>query len=404
MDRSNVRILLYSIIALLITAGSLLYSNHLAGKLAELEEQRIELYADALAYVGDLDNANTGDSESGGENDGVTFVFEKIINTNSEIPTILTDTSLNINSTNNLDLPEDLTDDERRLKEKDYLESIRGKRDPIEITFYGEKNYIWYDDSWILKQFRYYPYIQLLVIIIFVGIIFAGFFIAKRSEQNRVWVGLAKETAHQLGTPVSSLMAWVALLKDRANEDPEELDLLDNLERDVHRLTIVAERFSKIGSKPELIEIPLAEILNKAADYTRKRMSRRVKLELDNQVNEEQILLVNPQLFDWVIENLIKNALDAITGKGQITLHASEKMGEIIIDVEDTGKGIPKHLFKQVFKPGFTTKKRGWGLGLSLTRRIVENYHRGKIFVKHSEVGKGTTFRIVLPKQNRARK
>ena len=201
-----------------------------------------------------------------------------------------------------------------------------------------------------------------------------------------------------MGTPVSSLMAWVELLELKSEGDPEDQELIDELRKDVDRLSNIAERFSKIGSVPELNEIQLSGVLDRASEYLRKRMPKKVKLEMQNEVEEGATIEVNEALFSWVIENLLKNALDAISGPGKISIHATEKGRQIQIDVTDTGKGIPKHQWKTVFKPGFTTKKRGWGLGLSLTRRVVENYHKGKIWVHHSEVGKGTTFRILLPK------
>lgn len=389
-NRSNIRILLFAFIALLITAGSLIYSNHIARQLLGQEEQRIARYATSLSYLGN-------ESPDPGECDAI---IASTITENKTIPVIQVNSEGGIDHAINLGIPEDIDPEERKKQEKEYLDDLiqRGYPEPIEIEFLGSKQYIYYDESPMLKRLRYYPYLQLLVILLFFVIVFVSFFVAQRSEQNKVWVGLAKETAHQLGTPVSSLMAWIELLKMRAEDNPKDLELISELEKDVHRLTMVAERFSKIGSKPELEPISLSEFVDRAADYVRKRMSARVDLQVKNEAEPMAKIRVNPALFEWVVENLLKNALDAIPGEGFIHIHVRDRGREYWIDVQDSGKGIPRNQFKQVFRPGFTTKKRGWGLGLSLTRRIVENYHKGRIFIKHSEVGKGTTFRVVIPK------
>ncbi len=389
--RSNGRLLIFGLIALVITAASLLYSNFLARQLLEQEVKRIDQFAKAIEFVSDMDVDM--------ENADFQWVQQNVVNQNELIPTILV---LNgeINSTMNLGLDSNLTDIERKQEEQDYLEKLMNNQsqEPIVIDFFGQEMAVYFDESHLLKKLRFYPYLMLIVIIVFISIVFGSFFIAQKNEQNKVWVGMAKETAHQLGTPVSSLMAWVELLELKSEGDPEDEELIEELRKDVDRLSNIAERFSKIGSVPELNEVQLSGVLDRASEYLRKRMPKKVKLEMQNEVEEGATIEVNEALFSWVIENLLKNALDAISGPGKISIHATDKGRQIQIDVTDSGKGIPKHQWKTVFKPGFTTKKRGWGLGLSLTRRVVENYHKGKIWVQHSEVGKGTTFRILLPK------
>jgi signal transduction histidine kinase len=276
-------------------------------------------------------------------------------------------------------------------------------RPPIKVEYAkGKFQYIYYRESDLLRNLRNFPYLQLLVIIIFISVVFAVFYVSKKSQQNRVWVGLAKETAHQLGTPVSSLMAWNELLKIKAGETREELlPTLNELERDIHRLEIITERFSKIGSKPELKPVNIKELLENAVAYLEKRISAKskVRIILENKFPDSKTVSMSRPLFEWVIENLMKNALDALNNsQGIIILRAGETSRHIAIEVEDTGKGISSSNIKKVFEPGFTTKKRGWGLGLSLSKRIIEEYHGGRIFIKKSELGKGTTFRIHLRK------
>lgn len=390
-DSQNLRLLIFGLVALLITAGSLLYSNHLARKLLKEEEKRMELFALSQEFVGDLNEKD--------EDAGLTFVYQNITKTNELIPTIMADSSGNITAAMNLGLPTGISakDSIATLQQIYQKMSSGGNAKKIEIEFFGSKNYIYYDESPLLKQLRWFPYLQLLVIVIFISVIFGSFYIAKKNEQNKVWVGLAKETAHQLGTPVSSLMAWVELLEMQAQTE-QDTEVIQELQKDVDRLRIIAERFSKIGSKPELLEVPFREVIESAAEYIRKRMSKKVSLHIQNEITDTSRIAINRALFDWVIENLLKNALDAIPDVGKITISGKESANEYMLDITDTGKGIPRSQFKQVFKAGFTTKKRGWGLGLSLTKRIVEEYHQGKIFVKQSELGKGTTFRIILPK------
>jgi two-component sensor histidine kinase len=393
LKQLNVRVLVYGIVALGITAGSLFYSNLLVRKLAQQEEERMKFWAESQDFIW---NEHPEYSEC-----EVNFLFQNVSKTNELIPTLVVDSaSGNIMAAANLDLPKGTLEADSLEKVHSLYEHLRdgGGPPPLRYNNFGQKILVFYDESQILKQLRYFPYLVFVVIGVFITLIFLGFFAAKRSEQNKVWVGLAKETAHQLGTPVSSLMAWVELLELKAEENPEDREMVAELHKDVERLKIIVERFSKIGSVPELKEVPAVEVLESCANYVRRRMSQKVTLHVTNQLPEGAMMRVNPPLFEWVIENLLKNALDAIPDKGSITIHASETRKEYLIDVEDTGKGIPKGNFRKVFQPGFTTKKRGWGLGLSLTKRIVENYHKGRIFVKSSEIDKGTVFRVVLPK------
>jgi len=321
-----------------------------------------------------------------------------------EVPWILTDENLSYISSINIGIPDTLAYADQIELAKPFIRRLRAAREPLRVDVGGGYvNYVLYGESNLLKQLRWFPIAQLIVAAAFIGFVLLAFAIAKRNEQNKVWVGLAKETAHQLGTPVSSLMAWIELLKINLEERPDDQQYVIEMEQDVKRLEDITERFSKIGSEPELVEISVRDVLDRSAKYLKKRMTRKgnITLEVDNQLPPNSHMHINPQLINWVIENLLKNALDAIQDKkGSIKLQATEQPNAYIIDVIDSGKGMPKSNFKKVFQPGFTTKKRGWGLGLSLSKRIIENYHKGKIFVKTSEQGKGTTFRIILPKQN----
>lgn len=392
-NRQLTRLLIYGF-ATFIILGSLLYANYLREKLAEKEERGVRLYTDAVDFMG---NFKYGDL-SATDNCMGFILTNLVLGNDSLVPLILVgeegDTTIA-----NMDLGPDSSTHARKLRY--YVNEFEDLHDPVKVEFApGRYQYVYYGESFVLTQLRWFPVAQLLLAFAFIGVVFVGFAIAKRNEQNRVWVGLAKETAHQLGTPVSSLMAWIELLKLRTEGRPDDQELVMEMEQDIKRLEDIAERFSKIGSQPELIPVSLKRVLDRSAEYIKKRMTKggSIQLHVNNELPDDSQLSVNPQLFDWVIENLLKNALDAINKEGNITLHAGERNGKFFIDVTDTGKGIPKANFKKVFEPGFTTKKRGWGLGLSLTKRIVENYHGGKIFVKSSEVGKGTSFRILLPK------
>ena len=393
-SRQITRLLIYGFAAFIIV-GSLMYSNYLRKKLAEKEQRGVRLYADAIDFMGNFQY-----NDSSATDNCMGFILSNLVLGNDSLVPLILIGEEGDTTVANIDLGEDTAAHARRLRS--YIREFAALNEPIKVEFdAGRFQYVYYGESFVLTQLRWFPVIQLLLAFSFIGVVFVGFAIAKRNEQNRVWVGLAKETAHQLGTPVSSLMAWVELLKLRTEDRPDEQELIEEMEQDIQRLEDIAERFSKIGSQPELIEVSLKQILDRSAEYLRKRMTKRgsIQLHLENELPADSKLMVNPQLFDWVIENLLKNALDAIQShEGSITLHAGERSGKYFIDVTDTGKGIAKGHFTKVFEPGFTTKKRGWGLGLSLTKRIVENYHGGKIFVKASEPGKGTTFRIYLPK------
>lgn len=318
------------------------------------------------------------------------FIAEVVLNAAS-VPVIYADSSGQVIEYGNLD--------DSKVAEEGYLlaqiDIMRSQNDPIRVDLGdGVVNYIYYKDSVLLQQIQYYPYVQLGIIGFFLLVAYYAFSNARKAEQNQVWVGMSKETAHQLGTPISSLVGWVEYFKTQ----DLPTDVITELEKDVSRLELITERFSKIGSKPDLQWLAIAPVLEEAVDYLKTRASKQVVFSLDiaNQIGKVHI---NPPLFNWVIENLVKNALDAMEGVGEIKISVSRQGQKLAIDVSDTGKGIPKSRFQSVFQPGYSTKKRGWGLGLSLTKRIIENYHQGKIFVKSSTIGKGTTFRILLPQE-----
>ena len=275
---------------------------------------------------------------------------------------------------------------------KAQLNKIKLEKKPI-VIYIGKnnKNYIYYKDSYLLKQLTYYPYIQLGVILLFIIVAYLAFSASRKAEQNQVWVGLTKETAHQLGTPTSSLMAWSELIKDKLSD----IELINELEKDVKRLEIITDRFSKIGSNPTLKITNLNNSIVAAIEYLKSRTSDKINF-LINFPAEDILIPLSQSLFEWVIENLCKNSIDAISDNGNIIITLKKIKYKVLIDITDTGNGIPKSKYKTIFKPGFTTKPRGWGLGLSLSKRIIENYHKGKIFVLNSEPNKGSTFRIIL--------
>lgn len=368
--------LIFILVAIAIVLVSTLFTNRLANSLAIEERKKVEIWAEAI-HQSILENENTN-----------VEIVMKIIEGNTTIPIIMTDANNKMISSLNIKEPkthvaEFYTQEILRLK---------AKRPAIEVKLGKTIQYIYYDDSLFLKQLVYFPYVQFGVIIVFLLVAFFAFSGTKKAEQNQVWVGLSKETAHQLGTPISSLLAWVDLLKMRHQEDK----LIGEMEKDVNRLRIIAERFSKIGSKPDLLIVSLNETLQNAVQYMSNRTSQKVAIQCHFPSDEQIFIHLNVPLFEWVIENLCKNAIDAMNGSGRIDLSIQQKNEEIIIDVKDTGKGIDKNKFKVIFTPGFTTKKRGWGLGLSLAKRIIEEYHGGKIFVKQSELNTGTVFRIIL--------
>jgi len=315
---------------------------------------------------------------------------DKIITTNKSIPLILVDDKGEIIYANNLDSIKSLNP--KYLQKQ--LAIMKVQNQPIEIIYNGKnKQFIYYKNSDLLNKLTYYPLALILILILFLGVIYLFFSSNKAAETNKLWTGMAKETAHQIGTPLSSLLGWIAILKMEKVDET----YIHEIEKDVHRLNTIANRFSKIGSKPELKKENIVEITKQAFDYLESRSSKQIAFSFyssDNNIYAK----VNEELFGWVIENLIKNAIDAMLRKGELILTIENTPKKVKITVSYTGKGIPKKLFKQIFKPGFTTKKRGWGLGLSLSKRIVEDYHNGKIFVKKSELGKGTSFQILLDK------
>lgn len=361
--------------AALIVTASLFFTNRLTRQLATEEHKKMEIWAGAMRQV-----------ILAGENTDINFLLE-IISGNTTIPVIMTDENDNLISSLNVNEPTSKTNDYYRRE----IERLKKKNSHIEVRIDNTLQHIYYDDSLLLKQLRYFPYIQLGVIFIFLLIAYLAFSGTKKAEQNQVWVGLSKETAHQLGTPISSLLAWLDLLRI-SNDDK----LLTEMEKDVNRLKIIAERFSKIGSAPDLQLVKLNETITNAVQYISHRSSQKVIITCHFQTSDNDLIRMNVPLFEWVIENLCKNAIDAMNGNGKIDIFVQKKSNEYIVDVKDTGKGIEKNKFKAVFSTGYTTKPRGWGLGLSLAKRIIEEYHKGKIFVKQSEIDKGTTFRILM--------
>lgn len=359
---------------------SVFYTNYLSKELAEGEQNRVENFVLAQDQVNDPSK----------QFEDLSLQLQ-IMERNTTIPVFVTDERDKVLFHANF---------EDGIKDEDaYFSPIIKKMeksgfDPI----ISEGNKIYYQESTLLRQLRYFPLIQLILIAAFVGLGYAGFSTERRSEQNRVWVGMAKETAHQLGTPISGIVAWLENLRAMREEDEEVIEIVDELRTDVSRLELIAERFSKIGSIPSLEPVNIYTELEKCRAYMQRRASRKVQFNFPDPESKPLGVRLNPPLFDWVIENLLRNALDAMDGIGSIQVNVTEEEHVVNIDVIDSGKGIPSSKFKTVFQPGFTTKKRGWGLGLSLSKRIIEEYHSGKIFVKKSEEGKGTTFSIRLIK------
>ena len=364
--------------AILIAAASLLISHKLVSDLKQEERSKMDLWAKAMNFVQEADS----------ETDlSLALAF---IEGNTTIPVIVTDAQGSVMEYRNIDEDADLTD---------YARRMRQAGDTISIDLgAGDYLLVCYDESTLLKRLTQYPYWQLGIVMIFVVVAIFALLSSKRAEQNKVWVGLSKETAHQLGTPISSLMAWTEMLKESYPDD----ELIPEMEQDVRRLERIAERFSKIGSLPEPVATSMNEVLDHVIAYMDKRTSQKVAIK-GHYPSHDVMVRINASLFEWVIENLCKNAVDAMEGQpGKIDLWLLEEGDTVAVEVVDTGKGIRKKNVNNVFRPGFTTKKRGWGLGLSLAKRIVEEYHRGHIFVKQSEVGRGTTFRIELRRDQKA--
>ena len=371
--------------AILIAVASLLVSRSLTHDLAEQEKSKMQVWAEAMKSLSAAD-----------ENTDLSLVL-KVLDENHTIPVVVLNNEGVVTEYRNIEIKA------RNAKDSiafitSYGQQMKASGQVIRISL--SKNHhdyidVCYDDSLMLKRIAVYPYVQLGVVLLFVIVAIFALLTSKRAEQNKVWVGLSKETAHQLGTPISSLMAWSTILKETYPDD----ELLPEMDKDVKRLQLIADRFSKVGSIPEPVPSCLNEVLIHVVDYMDRRTSK--KIEMKTELPKENVIInMNASLFEWVIENLCKNAVDAMGGKlGSITLRLEETDKRAIVEVSDTGKGIKKKAISNVFRPGFTTKKRGWGLGLSLAKRIVEEYHHGKIYVKNSEIGKGTTFRIELRKR-----
>ena len=371
-----------AVLAILIVSGTIIYSQYLARKIAGEEKQKVEQWIEAGKFV--INSPPDAD----------TRLASMILTENKTIPIIETNEKDSIIQFINLDpakAANNISYVDNKLKQFKSQNPAIEWADPADTT---KINRYYYGNSKLLNEVRYYPLIQLFIVALFISIIFISLRSSYRSVQNQVWAGMAKETAHQLGTPVSSLEGWVEMLKESSGNEK----IVQELEKDVDRLRLVSDRFGKIGSTPQLEEIDLVAQINTMVDYMRKRATGRIIFSVNTHNKPHIPARVSAPLFDWVIENLLKNSLDAMEGKGNITVDINDNNREVHIDVTDTGKGISKQNAARVFKPGFTTKKRGWGLGLSLSRRIIEQYHKGEIFVKQSEIGKGTTFRIVLKK------
>ena len=388
--------LLVVVLSLLVAAATVVYTNWLVRRVAEREKQQIDLYAKTQRYIISTE-----------ETTNLVFLNEQIIEANTTIPIIFTDAMDNVIGTKNLGLPRGISAPDSAAEMQYELRKMKTQHPPIVVEFAaGQRNYIYYQDSALLEQLRTYPLVQLVVIGCLGVLAYFSFSYSRRAEQNRVWVGLAKETAHQLGTPLSSLVGWQAYLResDKFHDEP----IVEELGKDIRRLEIITERFSNIGSIPVLKDENLLQVTQSAIAYLQSRVSKKVIFRIETDLPADTPAQLNVPLFDWVVENICKNAVDAMDGRGAITLHLRrvrtrrswylrrKPARQVAIDITDTGKGIPKTKLRQVFLPGYTTKRRGWGLGLALAKRIIENYHAGQLFIKWSEVGRGTTFRLVL--------
>ena len=389
-NQNNILKIIVALNLLLVGTGSLLYTKRLITKLEAREEQYVQLYAKSIAYLADTSHADSGD---------LNFVTSEILQANSTIPAIYVNPDGDISMARNIPVAPDLTDAEIQQFYRRKRDEMRENHMPVVVEMgSGVRGLVYYNNSSLLRQLTYFPY-ALLAILTALGVLaYLAFSSSRRAEQNRVWVGLAKETAHQLGTPMSSLMAWVEYMRS----DPAQYDgsITDEIEKDVQRLETITARFSSIGSVPTLKDENLNEVVQQFTGYLSKRISTKVKMSVTNQLPANQLVKMNKLLFEWVIENVCKNAVDAMKGVGELRLNMVVLPHEAVaIDITDTGKGISKANMQKVFNPGYSTKKRGWGLGLTLAKRIVEEYHNGRLYVKNSEVGKGTTFRIVLNRE-----
>lgn len=370
-------------VAILIVTGTIFYSRYVSGKIAEEEKARVIAFGESLKIKALSEDPN------------VLLFTNQIALENDDIPIIETDEKNNPSGVF-------INLDSTKVADSNYLRRMVQKfgniNPPVQVVITDSPlvyNKYYYGESALQKEVRYYPLVQLVVVGLFIIVIILTLRSSYRSVQNQVWAGMAKETAHQLGTPVSSLEGWVEMLKEKDSHEP----IVQELSKDVDRLRLVSDRFGKIGSTPQLEETDVVHQIVNMVEYIRKRAPGKIGFAVNTHGKGRVLAMISPPLFDWVIENLLKNALDAMEGKGSITVDIKEEKEAVHIDVTDTGKGIAAKNIARVFKPGFTTKKRGWGLGLSLSRRIINQYHKGDIYVKHSEAGKGTTFRIVLKKR-----
>lgn len=372
-----------------IALASVYYTRILVNELKNREQRLIELYAKTLEYTANESNAAD-----------LAFVVQEILVPNNSIPVIWTDGSHRPIKSRNLNVDPGLPEEEKQKILQNEIKEMEKEHEPIMLTLRDENGevydiqYVYYKNSELLNRLEFYPQVQLSVIAIFGIIAYITFHYSKTAEQNRVWVGLAKETAHQLGTPISSLMAWVEYFKE--DESIKNKEMIAELEKDIKRLEMITERFSNIGSVPILYHENIPEVIENNINYLRKRISKKVEIKVHAKPADIRAQ-INKPLFDWVIENLCKNAVDSMGGVGKIDIDIKKSMDDkVIIDITDTGKGIPKSKINNVFAPGYSTKTRGWGLGLTLAKRIIENYHKGRIFVKSTEIDQGTTFRILL--------
>ena len=379
------RKLIYISIGLVIGLCSLMFTNYIVRELAQKEHNEIQLWSHAMAMAGGDKNLNPA------EQNRLNELIGEIIDNNTSIPSIVTDEYYRVLKYSNI--PQKVIDNPKLLRKE--LEDMASSNDPIEVNIFNyNRIYIFYNESQLLKMLRYFPYVQLSVIAIFIMFAFITFRISKQDEQNRIWIGMAKETAHQLGTPTSSLLGWIEYLKSQNTEQ----FVIEEMSKDITRLLKVVDRFSKIGSASTMVPRNIYELVNNAVSYFKTRIPKNVTLRYNTSVSAPLQALVNEALFEWVIENLLKNALDALQGKGYIDVSVYDDNKWIYIDVKDTGKGIAKSNFSKIFNPGYTTKTRGWGLGLSLSKRIINEYHKGRIFVDESELDKGTIMRVMVKK------
>lgn len=398
-DKRRYGTLAFMLIALVLVALFLYISNRIVADLAEQERSRMEIWADATKTIINMGSMSEDDNPERYSSLDIDFLL-KIIEENRNIPVMLADDDDHIILHRNFDLPEPI-DSLRPLyiSEKNFkyltrkLQELQRSPNVIHIIISpGIRQHLYYEDSKLLRLLNFYPYVQVLVMLIFVTVVYFAVMSTKKAEQNKVWVGLSKETAHQLGTPISSLMAWMEIL-DSEGVDSE---VIKEMNKDVDRLSTIASRFGKIGSNPAIERVDLNTVVKHAVDYMSARISNRIELRLHLSAQPLSVDIC-PSLFEWVLENLIKNAVDAMNASGSIEVTVSEVNHMAVVRVRDTGKGIPRKRFKTIFNPGYTTKKRGWGLGLTLAKRIIHQYHGGRIFVESSEMGVGTTFRIELP-------